>query len=236
MGINFIVVLPRTMEDPDVITRAQLAPAIWGRRNCRTGKHAKRTAESRGRGGYIGIYLYSGSYALHTHRIPRCALLWRIFWTVANRWKNMQRTTFHRNRRAIARLLRANVVRRVASHWFLTWLVGQWEKIGGYSSSRGYARTKTQKEDRKRQRLPARMLREIAHINAAYVRQIRGLVAGRDLQHLHLSDHDTAAPRLRSVPRGRMEIQFLTVDLIEIAMFVSYLLKRVSRNKNNLFK
>lgn len=116
------------MEDPDVITRAQLAPAIWGRRNCRTGKHAKRTAESRGRGGYIGIYLYSGSYALHTHRIPRCALLWRIFWTVANRWKNMQRTTFYRNRRAIARLLRANVVRRVASHWFLTWLVSASER------------------------------------------------------------------------------------------------------------
>lgn len=68
MGINFIVVLPRTMEDPDVITRTQLALAICGRRNCRTGKHAGKKEQPRAveEVENIGIYLYSGSYVLHT--------------------------------------------------------------------------------------------------------------------------------------------------------------------------
>lgn len=67
MGVNFIVVLPRTMEDPDVITRAQLALAIREWQNCRTGKRAKRPpTDDRGRGGKIRIYLYDGSYAQHT--------------------------------------------------------------------------------------------------------------------------------------------------------------------------
>lgn len=66
-GINFIMVLPRTMEDPDVITRAQLALAIHEWQNCRAGKRAKRPpTDDRERGGNIRIYLYDGSHAQHT--------------------------------------------------------------------------------------------------------------------------------------------------------------------------
>lgn len=114
MGINFIAVLPRTMEDPDVITRAQLALAICGRRNCRTGKHGKkkkeqpRAVEKVGTLGFICIV----AVTLCTHRIPRGARYYRrIFWTSANRWKNMQRTRSTVIGGANARLLRANVVR-----------------------------------------------------------------------------------------------------------------------------
>lgn len=82
------------MEDPDVITRAQLALAICGRRNCRAGKHVGKKEQPRAveEVGNIGIYLYSGSYVLAHTVFPRRALLRRIFWTAANRRKNMQRT------------------------------------------------------------------------------------------------------------------------------------------------
>lgn len=98
MGINFIVVLPRTMEDPDVITRAQLALAICGR-NCRTGKHVGKKEQPRAveEVGNIGIYLYSGSYVLHT-LYSAARVIMANFLDRRQPPEKYAKNTFHRNR------------------------------------------------------------------------------------------------------------------------------------------
>lgn len=94
------------MEDPDVITRAQLPLAFREWQNCCTEKRAKRHE----RGGNIRIYLYGGSYDQLHIPYPQRALLYRNFWTIANLEK-YAKDMFHRNNRdRTARLLRTNWV------------------------------------------------------------------------------------------------------------------------------
>jgi len=77
------------MEDPDVITRAQLPLAFREWQNCCTGKRAKRHDHERG--GNIRIYLYGGSYE-QLHIPTRGARYYTEISGPSPTWKNMQKT------------------------------------------------------------------------------------------------------------------------------------------------
>lgn len=96
MGVNFIshfMILLRTMEDPDVITRAQLALSQFASGKIAAQENTQKgTADDRARGGNIRIYLYDGSYAQHILQPYSRARYYTEFSGPSPTWENMQKT------------------------------------------------------------------------------------------------------------------------------------------------